>query len=135
MESPPADAGKVRITPALIEEWTHDAGVLLDANCSQDEVIRDLRSRGCTPKMAERIVARARGPVRTAHRTLGMRTLFIGGGMVVAGWLLAGGFNHSARALELMSIGGLGVALGLFKLLTGSALDADRVMHFQEYED
>lgn len=135
MDAPPADPRKVRITPALIEEWTHDAGVLLDANCRPVEVIRDLQSRGCTPKMAERIVSRARGPVRTAHRTLGMRTLVLGGGMALAGWLLSGGFHHSARALELMGVGGLGVALGLYKLLTGSALDADRVMHFQDYED
>ncbi len=132
MEAPPAAPEKIRITPALIEEWTRDAGVLLDANCSDAEVVRDLRGRGCTPRMAEHIVARAKGPVRRAHRTLGMRALFIGGGMVLLGWVLYGSWHGSYRALELMGLGAVVAVLGMFKLLTGSAVDVDRLTDLEE---
>jgi hypothetical protein len=135
MEAPADENGKVRITPARVEEWTRDAGVLLDANCRPAEVIRDLRARGCTPRMAERIVARAGGPVRGAHRRLGVRALLLGGGMIALGWVISAVFNHSYRAMELMALGGVAVALGLYKLLTGSAVDMDRVMHPQDYRE
>ncbi|HKB59774.1 MAG TPA: hypothetical protein VKC56_06960 [Gallionellaceae bacterium] len=133
MAAPDATPQKIKITPELIAEWTRDAGVLLDANCSKAGVIRDLRSRGCTPKLAEQIVAKAKGPVRSAHRVLGMRAVFIGAGMILLGWVLSLFLHHSWRAWEIMAGGGAVAAVGGFKLLTGSAVDLDRVNRPQDY--
>lgn len=127
--------GKTRITAALIAEWTRDAGVLLDANCSRTEVIRDLRARGCTPKLAEQIITRARGPVRAAHRTLGLRAVFTGGGIILLGWVYSLVFHHSFRAWEIVGSGGLVAVLGGFKMLTGSAVDINRVIRPQDYRE
>lgn len=136
MAVPDAMPEKNRITPALIAEWTHDAGVLLDANCSKAEVIRDLRDRGCTPRLAEQIVLKAKGPVRAAHRTLGLRALFGGGGMILFGWLRHLIFHHSGSTWVVMAGGGSVLALlGGFKLLTGSAVDMDRITHPRDYRE
>lgn len=131
METPAAPE-KVRITPALIAEWTHDAGVLLDANCSDAEVVRDLRERGCTPRMAEMIVARAKAPVRARHRGYGLLALLIGGGMLLLGFVLykySGFAPHSGKgtlaALGLLIVGGMIALLGAYKVFSGSALDVE----------
>jgi hypothetical protein len=136
MAAPDHTPEKVRITPELIAEWTRDAGVLLDANCSSVEVIRDLRERGCTPRLAEQIVVKAKGPVRAAHRTLGMRAVLAGGGMILLGWLRHLVFHHSGSAWVVMAGSGSVLAtLGGFKLLTGSAVDMDRIRRPQDYRE
>lgn len=135
MAAPDAMPDTTRITSARIAEWTDDARVLLDANCSKAEVIRDLRARGCTPKLAEQIVLKAKGPVRAAHRTLGLRAIFAGGGMMLLGWGRHLIFHHTGSAWGFMLGGGVLAALGGFKLLTGSAVDMDRVRRPQDYRE
>lgn len=128
----PALPEKVKITSKLIAEWTHDAGVLLDANCSDDEVIRDLRERGCTPRMAETIVANAKAPVRMRHRGYGLLALLISGAMMLVGIAL---FKHSGPTLHswsgsriglgMLIVGGMIALLGVYKVFSGSAIDVE----------
>ena len=129
METPPE---KVRITPQLIEEWEYDAGVLLDANCGEEEIVRDLRERGCTPLLARQIVARARGPVRTQHRILGIYALLGGICLVLLGWwsLHNSVLSHYHKVdIGEMLVGSLSALIGAFKLLTGSAVDVETTIH------
>ena len=130
-----AASAKTVITPQMVREWTHDAGVLLDANCSAAEVIRDLKSRGCTPRMAEQIVLNATGPVQARHRKAGLRNLLIGIVCLAVGWILLSWSRDPARAVTsirgmygaaaLLAFGGVSALFGAYKLLTGSAVDSE----------
>lgn len=71
--------------------------------------------------------------MRTAHRALGLRAVLIGGGMILLGWVLSLFLHHSWRAWEFIAGGGAVAAVGGFKLLTGSAVDLDRVTRPQDY--
>lgn len=138
METPAAPPQKIKITAQLIAEWEHDARVLLDANCSGREVISDLRSRGCTPLMAQRIVERVGSGVRAQHRMKGMMTLAGGVVLALVGWWLLGQMRSGVHVYRggkgtiamagLVAVGCILALLGTWKLLTGSAVDVETTM-------
>ena len=122
---------KVRITHERIAEWRQDAAVLLDANCKPADAVRDLRARGCTPKLAEQIVMKAHGPVRAQHRRQGLGALVGGGALALLGMtaaesdLLSGFWLGGRLPLVGVILGLLVAALGALKLLTGNAVDIE----------
>lgn len=130
---------KIRITKTLIDEWNVDAVVLLDAKWSEAQVRQDLKERGCTPKLAEQILQRAKITVRARHRIEGMRAvafgfglIFLGFGMVYIGYVgipignLRAHIGSLYIAGFMMALGGCTkVVIGLYKTLTGSTVEVN----------
>jgi hypothetical protein len=128
---------KVRITSELTQEWADVAQDLLDDGQSPVQVIRYLKSLGCTPKLAERLVASAGRHVRSRHRGAGMRGVLVGLVLIAAGGAMlfvahnginigkwnvrAGAFYIIAGVLTLSGV--VPVLLGFYKMLTGSTVE------------
>lgn len=133
MESQHDIPQKVRITPRLIEEWEHEAKVLIDANSQAAEVMTHLLKQHCPPRQARQIVKRATATVRRQHRLYGLFALAGGSALALAGWWLSGAptslsmLNLKGTGNEVLVLGiftGIAITLiGTWKLLTGSAVD------------
>jgi hypothetical protein len=133
-------SNKVRITAALIEDWTLEAISRYETGDSEKEILEYLKSCGCTPKIRERILHNAKGNVKSVHRGAGFRAFLSGAALLVVSWLLLrtiyGGIEAHAthirgggKVLILGVLSGLAGAgfclLGIFKFVTGSTMDIE----------
>ncbi len=136
--APIADAPKVRITGALIKEWTDEAEDYLNGGSTIAEVQQLLKERGCTPKFRDQVLRKAGEKVRARHRGEGIRSLLLGIGGAGLGILftlsctgqinLGGYVMYSVKGALLsagMAVVSAGWAVtGIYKMLTGSTAEA-----------
>ncbi|HEY6096327.1 MAG TPA: hypothetical protein VIU93_15410 [Gallionellaceae bacterium] len=131
---------KVKITRELIDDWTVEAISLYESGASEAEIAQHLKDAGCTPLIRNRIIQDARSNVKSVHRRLGMRAIFIGVAMLGASllffYLIGSSSSHvhvpgrtggkGALALLLLGLGGVVMTiLGLIKFFTGSTMDVE----------
>ncbi len=135
---PNAQASKVRITRALIDEWTDDAEDYLNGGSRVAEVHQLLKERGCPPKMRDQVLRKAGDKVRARHRGEGLRSLVLGIGTAGAGVLftlactgqinLGGYVMYSVKgalvSAGMAAAGAVWAVTGVYKMLTGSAVEA-----------
>jgi hypothetical protein len=136
MEGPSNIPPERNINPRqLIAEWKREAKVLLDANCRKRVVVRHLVELGCPASAAKRIVNEVGNSVALQHRILG---LYLAGGgallALVSLWLVTADMLFTFPLVEVglagtAVLGVLMVPFGIWKLLSGSAVDMETTLH------